>query len=301
MPAFRPSRCGLGSVLLATVKLTLLYLKMLKLKSNHIKDFPFEQYAHLNDSQLEDLAKTHYITTMNSWMLPQIAHHYGTNWQLVHGENYKVDTNLTAKKNITNDWELGLWRVCTKLKRGSLVKSQINPEFASYSALVPLILMGSKKYRGIMYMQWDIQPSCKLIDKNLLEAMLWQPSEHEQIEYDMAEGEIRYNLGSDRLIELRQQGLMVKSGPRKDTFMSPTSAWCLRGLQNTELAKAPKLVSTMLTQIWVAHPSLRTEYMILDPNAWDWMPPPLVTQDIFKHPDKEPKVSVGENLDLPWL
>jgi hypothetical protein len=273
---------------------------MLKLKSNHIKDFPFQEYAHLNDSQLEDLAKTHYLTTMNSWMLPQIAHHYGNSWTLVVGESGKIDPNATAKRNITSDWELGLWRVCCKLKRGSLVKSQINPEFASYSALVPLILMGSKKYRGIMYMQWDITENCKIIDKNLLEAMLWQPNDTHQHFENMVAGEVCYGLGSDRLLELREQGLLVKSGPRKDTVTSPTSSWCLRGMHGTELAKAPKLVGTMLTQIWVAHPSLRTEYMILDPNAWDWMPPPLVSQDIFKQPGKPPVAAVTQSTDLPW-
>lgn len=271
---------------------------MLKLKSAHIKDFPFEKYAPLNDSQLEDLAKEHFITSLNSWMLPQIAHHFGE-WDLVCGDNNKIDPNLTAKKNVSSDWDIGLWKVCTKLKRGSLVKSQINPEFASYSALVPLILMGLKKYKGILYQQWDITPTTKLVDKNLLEAMLWQPGEHEGLEWDMQPGEIRYGLGSDRLIELRTQGLMVKSGPKKGSYMNPQSAWCLRGMQNTELAKAPKLVGTMLTQIWVAHPSLRTEYMVLDPNNWDWMPPPLVSQDIFKiqHTFETPKPAAH---DVPW-
>lgn len=272
---------------------------MLKLKSNHIKDFPFELYAPLNDSQLEDLAKSHFITAYNSWMLPQIAHHYG-NWDLVWNEGRKVDPIATAKKNIATDWDIGLWKVCTKLKRGSLVKSQINPEFASYSALVPLILMGAKKYKAVMYQQWDITPTSKLIDKNLLEAMFWQPGEHEGLEYDMAEGEVQYGLGSDRLIELRNQGLQVKSGPKKGSSLNPTSAWCLRGMQNTELAKAPKLVGTMLTQIWVAHPSLRTEYMVLDPNQWDWMPPPLVSQDIFKYEETSVPANKPTTIDLPW-
>jgi hypothetical protein len=271
---------------------------MLKLKSNQIKDFPFEEYARLNDSQLEDLAKAHYITTMNSWMLPQIVHHYST-WTLVHNAGGKIDPNATAKRNITSDWELGLWRVCCKLKRGSLVKSQINPEFASYSALVPLILAGFKKYRGIIYQQWDITPDTKIIDKNLLEAMLWQPPEDVGITYDLSAYEVRYGLGSDRLLELRQQGLTVKTGPKKGSITSPTSAWCLRGMQNTELGSAPKLVGTMLTQIWVAHPSLRTEYMILDPNSWDWMPEPLVSQDIFKQPENQVLTNVG-TVDLPW-
>lgn len=275
---------------------------MLTLKSNNIKDFPFEQYANLNDSQCEDLAKSQFLTAHNSWMLPQIAAYYG-DWDLKYNDSSKIDPVATAKANIKTPWEIGLWRVCTKLKRGSLVKSQINPEFASYSALVPIILMGSKKFKGIMYHQWDIKEDTFLVDKNLREAMFWQPSEGEGLEYNMADYEIRYNLGSERLLQLRDLGLTVKSGPKKGQIQSPTSAWCLRGMQGTELAKAPKLVGTMLTQIWVAHPSLRTEYMVLDPNSWDWMPPPLIPVDIFNSEAgtttrKEPKQDKYE--DLPW-
>lgn len=273
---------------------------MLKLKSNHIKDFPFELYrACENQSQLEDLAKQHYLTSFNSWMLPQIAHYYG-NWELKVNSNHKVDVQATAKHNIKTDWEIGLWKVCTQLKRGSLVKSQINPEFASYSALVPLILMGSKKYKGVLYNQWDIQPNCWLIDKNLVEAMLWQPTDEWQ-STDMVPGEIQYGLSNDRLLELREIGLTIKSGPAKGQVQNPTSSWCLRGMQGTELNKVPKLVGTMLTQIWVAHPSLRTEYMILDPNNWDWMPPPLVATNIFEA-EKAPEPKPNKVLeDLPWL
>lgn len=271
---------------------------MLTLKSNNIKDFPFELYAPLNDSQLEDLAKSHFLTAHNSWMLPQIAAHYG-NWDLVHNPSIgKIDSMATAKKNMTTPWDIGLWKVCTKLKRGSLVKSQINPEFASYSALVPLILMGVKKYKGIMYTQWDICENTLLVDKNLREAMFWQPDDSHSDFKDMVPEEIRYNLGSERLLQLRDIGLTVKSGPKKGSKQSPTSAWCLRGMQGTELGKAPKLVGTMLTQIWVAHPSLRTEYMILDPNAWDWMPPPLVSTEIFKAEQKEEITEF--HTEMPW-
>jgi len=101
---------------------------------------------------------------------------------------------------------------------------------------------------------------------------------------------------------LRDQGLKVKSGPRSGTTQNPTSAWCLRGMQGTEFAKLPKLVGTMLTQIWVAHPSLRTEYMVLNPNDWDLMPPPLVSTDIFKQKTvAAPASPSNEYPDLPWL
>lgn len=272
---------------------------MLTLKSNDIKDFPFDQYAPLNESQCEDLAKTHFLTAHNSWMLPQIAAHYG-NWDLVSNSNGKIDPKATAKKNIKTPWEIGLWKVCTKLKRGSLVKSQINPEFASYSALVPLIMMGAKKYKGIMYHQWDIDSETFLVDKNLREAMFWQPDDSHVDFVNMIDGEIRYGLTEERLLQLRVQGLTVKSGPKKGQVQSPTSAWCLRGMQGTELAKAPKLVGTMLTQLWVAHPSLRTEYMVLDPNSWDWMPPPLISVDIFNSEANPISKQETYKDDLPW-
>lgn len=268
---------------------------MFKLHSNNIKEFPFEEYARLNDSQLEDLAKTHYITAYNSWMLPQIAAHYGS-WKLIRGSGGLVDPDSTAQANISTDWDIGLWKVCTRLKRGSLVKSQINPEFCSYSALVPLILMGVKKYAGVKYSEWKITPDCKLIDQNLLSAMTWRPEDSE-----LCFDKIGYGLGSDRLLELQTQGLMVKSGPKAGTHTKATSAWCLRGMRNTELEHAPKLAGTMVTQIWVAHPSLRTEYMVLDPVFWDAMPEPLITPEIFKPSNSIKTQSYDYKKDLPWM
>ena len=274
---------------------------MIKLKSNDIKDYAFEDYATLNDSQLEDLAKTHYLTAFNSWMLPQIAAHYG-NWKLIRNESGKIDCDLTAKENITTQWDIGLWKITTKLKRGSLVKSQINPEFCSYSALVPIILMGTKKYHGVKYSDWDITPNCKLIDKNLLEAMTWSLTNRQAGEPNGLDfGEVQYGLGSEKLLELQRQGLTVKSGPLAGSITKPTSSWCLRGMRGTDLEHAPKLTGTMLCQIWVAHPSLRTEYMVLDPVDWDYMPEPLVSPEIFK-PNTIGKATKNydTSFDLPW-
>jgi len=270
---------------------------MTKLKSNHIDDFDFQKYARLNDSQLEDQAAEDNLTSFNSWMLPQIAHYYGS-WKLV-WKNNLIDPVATARANITTDYAVGLWRVVTKLKRSSLVKSQLDPQFASYSALVPIILAGAKKYQGVEYSQWNIEKDCPLIDQNLCDAMCYELSES-QLEDGMLPGEICYGLGSKRLLELRDIGLTIKSGPRKGTRQSPTSAWCLRGMQNTEFATMPKLVATMLTQIWVAHPSLRTQYMVLDPNNWDVLPEPLVSAAIFSSEGKAPTSSFDANK-LPWL
>lgn len=257
---------------------------MIKLKSNNIREYPFQEYKPLNASQLEDRAKADGITAFNSWMLPQILAHLAE-YKLVKDEQGLIDPSETAKLNITTDWDFGLWKVLTRLKRGSLVKAQSNPEFVNYSALVPLYLAAQKRFNNIPYRSWKIDKDCKLIDDNLLEAMLWTE---------------RYDLTAARILEIRQQGLTTKSGTRMGNIAKPTSSWCLKGIRDTELGAAPKLVGTMLTQIWVAHPSLRTEYMILDPYNWDRMPEPLVTQDIFKHDDAKKFLDKEDKDDMPW-
>lgn len=257
---------------------------MIKLKTNTIKEFPFEEYKPLNSSQLEDKAKEHAITAFNSWMLPQIMAHLAE-YTLVRDSEGLVDPQETAKKNIVSDWDIGLWKVLTRLKRGSLVRAQSSPEFVNYSAIVPLYMAAQKRFNNVPYRSWKLDLSCKLVDENLLEAMLWSE---------------RYDLSTSRLLEIRQQGLTTKSGARMGSIAKPTSSWCLKGIRDTELGAAPKLVSTMLAQIWVAHPSLRTEYMILDPYNWDRMPEPLITQDIFRHDDAKKFLAKEDKEDLPW-
>jgi hypothetical protein len=259
---------------------------MFTLKSQNIQDFPFEEYAELSNSLLENKAKAHGLVNFNSWMLPQILAHYGA-WKL-HYTDSKVDYDLTRQANITTSWDIGLWRVCTQLKRGSLVKAQ--NKTPQYSALVPLILAGVKLYQGIKYSSWTLDNKCYLVEPKLLEMMLWRDDN-------------LYNLGSKRLLEIRQQGLTTKSGQKAGTVSDPKSQWCLTGIKDTELSNTPVLVNTVLTQIWVAHPSLRHELMILDPYNWDQMPKPLIEDQIFMTPralTKTPKVaSLGS--ELPWM
>ena len=262
----------------------ILITPMLKLKSNDIKSFPFDEYAEINQSQSEDLAKEHYLTAYNNWMLPQINAHLAT-WTLKQDSEGLVDCNATARHNISSKWDLGLWRVLTRLKRGSLVKAQSNPEFVNFSALVPIILAAHKRFNGIQYRSWSIKPECNLVDKNLLDAMLYRD-------------EACRDLEPERLLEIREIGLTTKSGANIGKMAKPTSSWCLKGIGGTELAEAPKLFGTMLAQIWVAHPSLRTEYMILDPYNWDRMPPPLVNEAIMLKPTS--KVVSEDMVDMPW-
>jgi hypothetical protein len=72
-------------------------------------------------------------------------------------------------------------------------------------------------------------------------------------------------------------------------------------MRGTALAWVPKLTGTMLCQIWVAHPSLRTEYMVLDPVDWDYMPEPLVSPEIFiTNKAGKSTLTYDASSDLPW-
>lgn len=254
------------------------------ISKNDIKVFPFQDYSKLKDGELEDLAATHCLTGYNLWMLPQIQNLFGQ-FRVRKDDTGKYMAMAMLKDNIGNDpYMLGLWNVVTKLKRSSLVKAQANAQFSEYSALVPLILAGLKKYQNIPYSAWTAEGLEHTMDKHLYEAITCG--------YDNS-------LVPSRLVELRTQGLQTKSGPKAGEVKKATSSWCLTGVKNTEIGELPKLAQTMLTQIWVCHPSIRSPYMILDPQDWDNMPEPLLSSDVVAKKFYTPDTTVTQG-DIPW-
>jgi len=261
---------------------------MLKLKSNELKLVPFEAYHDLNHEDLLKQAEEHQLNLYGLWMLPQISAYFGT-WQAVPLDDCRLDPRATARRNIKTSWDIGLWRVVTQLKRGALVKTQSSEWGRNYSQLVPLILAGMKRHQGIAYQRWKLEGLDSLVHKELLEVMQYR-------------GDC-LGLGSEELIEIRNFGLTARTGAKAGQQNKPTSQWKLHGLGATQFAGAPTLLSTIMCQIWVAHPSLRTELMILDPENWDQMPKPLVVGEVFSGLGSKEKTNVkmpqGE-LKLPW-
>lgn len=258
------------------------------LAKQDISYFPFEEYAEVPLDELEAVAERQKIAQYNSWMLPQMVAKFGQFTPHYTAEG-QIDAVQTAMKNLGKDPKLrGMYLVATKLPRGKLVQKQNSPQGSHYGALVPLVMAGLKKYQNIPYSQWDRETLKFVVDKNLAQAMLVE--------------EIP-DLGVTRLLEIRELGLTAKSGKTEGQVKNPLSTWALTGIQDTELGHLPKLAVTMLTQIWLAHPSIRNEYMVLDPLDWDCMPPPLVTNDIFKTPivakAEAPKPKVAGNF-VPW-
>jgi hypothetical protein len=261
------------------------------LKKLQLEYVPFEEYAHIKDKEsLESLAKEHQLHQMESWLLPQIVAHYGK-FKLYTAEG-QVNVKDTLKLNIKDsEWEIGLWRAVSRLNRGSLVHAQSKPQGAPYSRLVPLIMAGFKQYQGVPYQLWPRDQIHLVVDELLAEAMC--------AEYD--------DFTPEELLEARELGLLIKSGNAQGLKKSVTGTWKLSGLQQLRVGNLPTLAQTMLCQCWVAHPSIRTPYMVLDPKQWDSMPEPLIDYEPMTTSKKETtkKVALVQKFDetdnrLPW-
>ena len=261
------------------------------LKKLQLEYVPFETYAKLKEKEsLAAQASEDQLYLMETWLLPQILAHYGK-YKVASAEG-QVDIKQTLKQNMQdNPWELGLWRCVTKMSRGSLVKSQSKLESAPYSRLVPLIMAGIKQYQDIPYSAWPKQDIHLVVDDLMAEAMC---AEYEPF-------------NKEELLEARTLGLTNKSGLKCGELKSATSTWKLTGLQQLRVGELPALAQTMLCQIWVAHPSLRTSSMVLDPQNWDTMPEAIIDYEPMTPAKKETtkKRAVVQKFDetdnrLPW-
>jgi hypothetical protein len=219
-------------------------------------------------------------------MMPQMLAKFGEFRPVWKGQY--IDAAQTLMQNLGSDPKLrGMYLAATKLSRGKLIQKQSSPQGSQYGALVPLVMAGFKKYQNIAYGRWSREDIKYVVDKNLAQAMMVT---------EVPE------LSVSRLLEIRELGLTAKSGRTEGQVKNPLSTWALTGIQDTELGHLPKLAVTMLTQIWLAHPSIRNEYMVLDPLNWDNIPAPIVAQDIFKAPAPAESKPISKDASsyLPW-
>ena len=243
--------------------------------------------------ELEEFCTTEKLSHHHTWLLPQMVAHFGS-WTLAKTPDGKIDILVTLKQNVGTDPQLqGIWKL-SRVKRSLLIP--VMSKSPEYGTLTPLVLMGLKRMQGVGYESWKGLPNLEyVLEPRLLEAV------------DLSSEDLQLigGLGSNRLLELRDQGLLQRSGAKAGQMKKPESTWTLTSMQGTEIAHLPKLTQTMLTQIWLAHPSLRTPYMILDPLNWDNLPNPLLTPEIFRPPEPEvkPKKQKAEPIvdKLPWM
>jgi hypothetical protein len=256
---------------------------MLQIKKQDIEYLDLQDIVKLQDKQLNLWAEDNKLNRFESWILPQLVANFGR-WQVEYDPSGCIDVLATLKLNCSDPKQQELWKL-TRIKRSLLVTKQIaNPK---YSSLTPLILMGLKLYQNISYQSWHGLNNLQwILEPELMAAV--------DVVYD--------SLGSDRLLEIREQGLTQRSGTKAGQQKPAESTWSLTGIQATEIGHLPKLTQSMLCQIWLAHPKHRDPYMILDPKNWDNMPQPLIQYDVFKKPEpKETAVVKEVTTELPWL
>jgi hypothetical protein len=231
------------------------------------------------------------ISQKLTWLPHQLLAYFGT-WTAVKDDTGKYSAQLTWDANTRargDYYALGSALLATSArtnffkdapKGNQQYKSVINP-------LVPIILAGFKKYQGINYSDWSLVGLEMLLDPELAKLV----------------GVTVPEIAHSELIALRNTAITDQSGSRANIPNNPATCTKLNHLAGTAIGHLPKLAKYMVLQTWAAHPSNRSEYMILDPNNWDAIPEPLVSKDIFLHksPQAAPKATPSFGYsELPW-
>lgn len=247
------------------------------IRKQDIYTLEVEHWADLASEEFQLQVEGANLHNYSSWLLPQLVAHFGR-WRL-----YSTGRETVAK-NTHNNLDKVFYRL-TRIRRSLLIKNQTQqPE---YGQLTPLILCGLKQAHGYNYEQFRELPGLEWLLEPLLYSAL--------VENDPP------RLSGDRLLAIREQGLVYKTGPKAGQQRNPESTWQLYGIQDTELGPQTKLLQSMLTQIWLAHPKHRRSTMILDPHDWDNQPQPLVDAQVLVAPIAANKKNDSTRREqMPW-
>ena len=224
-------------------------------------------------------------------VLPQIMAHIA-NKPLRLDEVMTVEGQIDSAKLIkhafdfSSEWERGLYIFLMLDSRSAYLPSQYKGEGVQFCSLVPLIMYAYKLHHKIPYSKWDRQTLKWSVNKSLLDAMLHEGT-----------------YSREDLLAARELGMIYQSGPKAGESRNPQSNFKLWSTKGGCMHGVPHLAQVMLTQIWCAHPSSRTPYMVLDPQNWDRMPAPLIVESIFMPATAKnnSKPSNGDGAELPWL
>lgn len=202
-----------------------------------------------------------------TWILPQMKAAFG-DWKAVKVDG-KYDGPATVSANCTgNLFNQGLWYIAQSPRSDLIRDTKVRMyKLGEFNHLVPLILNSFKIYQNIKYSSWgDIE---HVVDTELAAAMLFKYEP-----FSIAD-----------LLDIRDSCLQVQTGPKQGSPKDPKTTPDLLGLDKYTkypLRDIPKFARVMIFQIWAAHPSNRTQHMVLDPNDWDATPEALVTTEVLK-------------------
>lgn len=259
------------------------------LTKNTIESFPWEELA--TKGGVLPFIEAHQLKA-KPWFLEQLLSRI-SRWPLVRTEDGKIDGEATVKNAVrASKLNQGMYFLVIHPKRGDYVDRQ-NSTGAPYSALVPLILAAHKKYNGIKYSDWGNTRYC--LDPMLEEAT--QP-EHYELYKSLCD------LGSETLLSILEHGLVFRGGAKQGESRSARSTYNLYDLKNVDygpnVLELPHLARVMLLQFWLAHPTVRNQYMILNPLDWDVMPATLIPELNISGTNKSTKKDETYTDGLPW-
>ena len=227
---------------------------------------PFQIFKFCQDRIIEEFVKKYGLDTRIDWIMPQLITLLGS-MPTVKNKEGLISGMQFRNENFDTPKLKGIYWFLMIDTRGAYLKLQYKAPHKAYCALVPLILYAQRLLKGIPYSAWDESEVQYVVNPALAEAM-----------------KCRYpDFTTDQLLEQRILGLTT---PKTGAMKPPHSTHSLSGeaLKTGIFKSVPKLAQVMLTQIWCAHPSNRTTYMILDPYDWDSMPKPLISTDVLTAP-----------------
>lgn len=230
-------------------------------------------------------------TTLQLYTMPEIIRWigrvYSPQWlREVSTVEGQID-GLKAVRSIfdfSKDWDKGLYYFLMLDARSSYIKTQYKGDGRNYCSLVPLILYAFKLLHSVPYSKWDKSTLGWAVNESLCSAMLCEVPE----------------VTREELLDIREMGLVFKTGQKAGTTRNPATTYRLTGINSTKIGGLPELAQTMLSQIWCAHPTNRTKYMVLNPQSWDQIPTPLVSEQLFS-PIINDKPLLRDTASLmPW-
>lgn len=201
--------------------------------------------------------------------------------------NPKRDILTQLKTILADSRNCGIYFFCTSLIRCLPVQH----EQALYSSATPLMLLAYKLYGDTKYEMWRDNPTLDWITGQLFETIT-----------------LDLDLTKNRLVELREIGLTIKSGQKSGQKKDSRTTYGLSGLNKTELGQLNTFSQMMLCQTWCYHPAKRHNLMITDPQNWDEPAEALIQDEVFAEPEKikrthtkNSKIVIESKLDdVPW-
>lgn len=130
-------------------------------------------------------------------------------------------------------------------------------KFPEFSRLVPIMLATMKQLHNINYEDWDFSdPAMEfMMNKDLFETIQFRDKDFSEVDITAL---------TEAVLTVKTTGKVYSA----TQYPSSKNVWVTDEIN----VSATKPLALMLTKVWVASPGIRTKYMVLDPNNWDYMP-----------------------------